>query len=217
MGSSDIRVLLWDNDGVLVDTERIYFETCREALAGLGVDLTEDLYRELYLRDSRGGWHLAEARGVSRSRIDATRDARNRRYAQRLRRETVEVAGAREALVALRPHYRMALVTSSLREPFEAVHRRTGFIEFFDLVLTRETYARSKPDPEPYRLAVDRLGADPGECLVIEDSPRGLAAARAAGIRCWIVPGTFTRGDGFPGAERVLGSVGEVAAALRPA
>jgi beta-phosphoglucomutase-like phosphatase (HAD superfamily) len=81
-------------------------------------------------------------------------------------------------------------------------------------VLTRETYSHSKPHPEPYLTAVERLGANPAGCLVIEDSERGLIAAKAAGLACWVVPSALTRHESFDAADAVLPDLAAVTARL---
>jgi beta-phosphoglucomutase-like phosphatase (HAD superfamily) len=91
------------------------------------------------------------------------------------------------------------------------MHVRTGLPLFFDFILTREDYVLSKPDPEPYRLAMERSGCFPEECLVVEDSERGLRAALAAGIRCIVVPNDLTQGAAFTGAWRILPSCRQIA------
>ena len=75
--------ILWDNDGVLVDTEVLYYEANRQVLAGVGVALTVAMFRELYLKDTIGGWHLAP--GLSAEEIEAKRLERNRVYSELLR------------------------------------------------------------------------------------------------------------------------------------
>ena len=84
------------------------------------------------------------------------------------------------------------------------------------MVLTREQYRRSKPDPEPYLCAVARLGLTPAECLVIEDSERGLRAARAAGIACWVIPSSLTARERFEGASAILPDLTAAMARLLP-
>jgi HAD superfamily hydrolase (TIGR01509 family) len=108
----------------------------------------------------------------------------------------------------------MAIVTSSEPEPFAAAHARAGIRHHFELVLTRDMYALAKPDPEPYALAVARLGVAPDRCLVVEDSERGLRAAKAAGLTCWVVPSTLTRGGRFEGADAILDDFAAVVARL---
>jgi HAD superfamily hydrolase (TIGR01509 family) len=209
-----IKAILWDNDGVLVDTEHLYFEATRRVLATVGVALTEALFHDLFLVQNRGAWHLAEAAGVPEDALARLRADRDALYDALIERDGLVLPGVEAALAQLAPRFRMAIVTSSHQGPFDIVHRRTNLLRFFELVLTREHYQRSKPDPEPYLTALCRTGLSAGECLVIEDSERGLRAAKAAGIACWVIPTALTRGGDFRAADRVLGSVREVAAGL---
>ena len=206
--------IFWDNDGVLVDTERWYFQATREVFAEVGVDLTAELYFEHFLSCSSGAWHLASARGLGEADIATLRRARNERYQGLLEQESITIAGVRETLQALRPHFAMGIVTSSRRAHFETIHRRTGLLEFFDFVLTLEDYARSKPAPDPYLAAIARSGLPGDRCLAIEDAPRGLAAARAAALDCWVIPTELTRPANFSGATRILDKVADVASVL---
>lgn len=200
----EFDAILFDNDGVLVDTEALYFRANREALAGIGVTLDEAAYVELFLRTGRGAWHLAEALGHDGPAIEALRAARDRAYAALVEGAELLMPGAAEAVAALAGRYRLAIVTSSEPEPFARTHARTGLLSHFELVLTRQHYRLSKPDPEPYLCAVDRLGVAPGRCLVIEDSERGLQAAKAAGLCCWVIPSGFTKTGRFDAADAVL-------------
>jgi HAD superfamily hydrolase (TIGR01509 family) len=208
------KAILWDNDGVLVDTERLYFQATREQLSRVGVTLTEADYVEYFLRQSRGAWHLAHALGVSEAETDALRAARDVRYVALIESAPTLLPGVSEALAALAGRFRMAIVTSSQPAPFAAIHRSTGILPHFEFALTRVDYAESKPHPEPYLRAIGKLALAPAECLVIEDSERGLAAARAAGLTCWIVPSQLSQSCRFEGADRVLADLDAVVAAL---
>jgi HAD superfamily hydrolase (TIGR01509 family) len=208
------EAILFDNDGVLVDTEGLYFRANREVLASVGVELDEVAYAELFLREGLGAWHLAEARGLSPDDIEALRAARDRRYFELVESSEIGIPGVAELLPRLAARYRLAIVTSSEPVPFARTHARTGLLAHFELCLTREDYVRSKPDPEPYFLAVARLGLSAGRCLVIEDSERGLRAAKAAGLCCWVVPSRLTAGSDFGAADAVLPDLRAVAARL---
>jgi HAD superfamily hydrolase (TIGR01509 family) len=207
-------VILWDNDGVLVDTERWYFQATREIFAGVGIELTGELYFEYFLSRSGGTSKFASLHGLSDTDIAERQDARNERYRQMLEQERITIAGVRETLARLRPHFVMGIVTSSHRRHFAAIHRRTGLLEFFDFAITREDYAHSKPAPDPYLAAVARSGLPAGRCLAIEDAPRGLLAARAAALDCWVIPTELTRQATFSGAARVLDRITDVSASL---
>jgi HAD superfamily hydrolase (TIGR01509 family) len=205
-----VQAILWDNDGVLVDTEELYYRATREALAELGVELGVADFVELSLRRGQSCFDLALERGDDPERIDATRFRRNARYEELLGAGVPLIDGVAEALRALRGLARMAVVTSTRPEHFALVHARTGIRDAFELVLTKGDYARSKPDPEPYLVAAARLGVTPADCLVVEDSERGLAAATRAGMRCVVIPRGLTAGGDFASAYRVLTAIDEL-------
>jgi beta-phosphoglucomutase-like phosphatase (HAD superfamily) len=71
-------------------------------------------------------------------------------------------------------------------------------------VIGEGDYRYSKPDPEPYQIAVERCGGRVDECLAIEDSERGLRSAKGAGLDCWVIPTSLTAGSDFGGADRVV-------------
>jgi HAD superfamily hydrolase (TIGR01509 family) len=202
--ATPFAAILFDNDGVLVDTEGFYFQANREALARFGVALDRESYVDLFLRASRGAWDRLRERGVGEREIDAARAARDRRYQELLGEGDLLLPGVAAGLAALAGRFRLAIVTSSEPEPFTAVHARAGILHHFELALTREQYEKAKPQPEPYLRAVERLRVPPERCLVVEDSERGLRAAKAAGLACWIVPSELTRGGAFEGADAVL-------------
>jgi len=206
--------ILFDNDGVLVDTEHLYFRANQEALAGVGIDLDAAAYVELFLREGRGAWHLARERGLGPADIDVLRAARDRRYSDMVAGADVLIPGVVDIVPALARRYRLAIVTSSEPGPFARTHARTGLLGHFELVLAQGDYARSKPEPDPYLRAVDRLGVAADRCLVIEDSERGLRAAKAAGLCCWVIPSGLTATGCFDAADAVLDNLAAAAARL---
>ena len=210
------KALLWDHDGVLVDTEELYFQATREAFATAGVLLTEALYREHFLVVGQGAWHLVTARGVDDETLAALKAERNARYAALLAEGDRVIPGVREVLAALAPHFQMAIVTTSRRVNFDIIHRASGIPALFSFVLAREDYVESKPAPEPYLRAVAKIGVPAAECLVIEDSRRGMLAAKAAGLTCWVVPSELTRASSFAEADRRFDSLRALREALLP-
>jgi beta-phosphoglucomutase-like phosphatase (HAD superfamily) len=87
--------------------------------------------------------------------------------------------------------------------------RRHGIRDLLDVVVARDDVRKVKPDPELFLLAASRLGVEPGACLVLEDSPNGMRAALAAGMRCVAVPNALTRSLARPDVDLVLGSLAE--------
>ena len=140
---------------------------------------------------------------VEFGRIDEPRDhlAHVVLFAQVCRNNAIEIKGVIEALVELSQHARMAIVTTAKRADFELIHEKRRIRQFMDFVLVREDYECAKPHPEPYLTGLKRFGAAKEETLVVEDSPRGLKSAVAAGIDCAIVRNDFTHSPDFSEAS----------------
>jgi HAD superfamily hydrolase (TIGR01509 family) len=205
-----IKAILWDNDGVLVDTERLYFEATRRVMAEGGANLSEQAFVEFFMVRSTGAWHLAVERGLPETEIPALKERRNALYSTLLAQSDLLIEGAAETVRALAPRYRMAVVTSSKRDHFDLIHRNTGLADCFAFTLCAGDYTRYKPDPEPYALAAEKTGFRAGECLAVEDSERGLASASAAGVPCVVIPNGLSRNGRFAGAVRVLRNIREL-------
>ena len=182
MSEPPARAIFWDNDGVLVDTEPIFYEVTSEVLARHGVALSDEQFVDLSLRQGRSLFDLASERGVGPEEIEKSKLERNARYLARLSEGVPLLDGVRETIEALSGELPMAVVTSSHRDDFEAIHRPHTLLEHFEFVLANGDYPRHKPNPDPYQLAAERLGLAPAECLVVEDSER--APLRCRGVPC---------------------------------
>jgi HAD superfamily hydrolase (TIGR01509 family) len=202
--------VLWDNDGVLVDTEGLYFRATKIVLAKVDVLLTAQQFKQISLRDGMSTFKLAEERGIGGDEVARLRRERDRVFSDFLRAECPVIPGAKEALRALHGKVRMGVVTSSSREHFEIAHARSGLTEYMDFILTREDYEQTKPHPEPYLTAIRRHGLDRSKCIVVEDSERGLAAATAAGLNCLVVLSELTADGEFRTARKVLTDISAV-------
>jgi len=202
--------ILWDNDGVLVNTEGLYFQACQSVLRTVGVDLTVDQFKEISLRCGESTLRLASEAGLREDEVARLRKARNRLYADLLRAQSCVVEGAQETLDALYGRVRMGVVTGSRRDHFDIIHAQSGLLKYMDFIITHEEYRNSKPHPEPYLTAVTRYGLQPDQCIVVEDSERGLTAAGAAGLACLIVLSEWTKDGDFSAARKVLESIREV-------
>lgn len=208
------KYILFDHDGVLVDTERWYCLAAERALADVGLALD----RTRYLSDMTRGlgtWAQVRAAGVDEPTIARLREARDDYYQDYLRTQSIEIEGVVDALAELSEHARLAIVTTSKRADFDLIHEQRGILGFMDFVLVRDDYERAKPDPEPYLLGLRRFSAPRAETLVVEDSARGLRSAVAAGIDCAVVHNEFTGGGDFSGALCRLQTLGELVDLVR--
>ncbi|KQR17876.1 HAD family phosphatase [Cellulomonas sp. Leaf334] len=203
------KFILFDNDGVLVDTEPLYYAAGERALAEVGVTLDKEQYL-LDMAHGVGAWAQARAAGIDDDTIDRLRVIRNAYYQEHLRTGPIEIDGVVAALADLSPYVRMAIVTTSKRADFDLIHRGRRIVQHMDFVLVRGNYTRAKPDPDPYLTALRRFGADQDEALVVEDSSRGLRSAVAAGIDCAVVENEFTRSQDFSQATHRIRSLAEL-------
>ncbi|WP_018352395.1 HAD family hydrolase [Longispora albida] len=200
------KYVLFDHDGVLVDTEHWYYKAGERALADIGFTLDKDQY----LQDMNQGlatWAQARAAGVGEETISRQRVVRDAYYQEYPRTEAIEIEGVLETLAELSEHVRMAIVTTSKCADFEVIHEKRGIRKFMDFVLVREDYQLAKPHPEPYLTALNRFGATRKEALVVEDSLRGLNSAVAAGIDCAIVHNDFTKSHDFSQASHRIATL----------
>jgi beta-phosphoglucomutase-like phosphatase (HAD superfamily) len=187
-----IKAVLFDNDGVLIDSESVFFDYTRDALATAGIGLHPAYWARHYLGNGLKSMEVAESLGLPRSIANKVIEERNRRFMARLQEGFVPITCVPETLSALRSLVQMALVTGSPRDKVLLAHQQTALLSLFDCIITSDDYTHSKPHPAPYFAAMDQLGVDPAECLAVEDSPRGLNAAHAAGIRCLLIPTPLT-------------------------
>lgn len=200
------KYILWDHDGVLVNTERWFFRANQRALFEEGISISEDEYMR-FMQSGVSVWTLATEKGIGDARVSEGRARRNRYYQEYLLTENIEIHGVIDVLENLRRNFSMAIVTASRREDFDLIHHSRSILNYMDFCLTSGDYVKSKPFPDPYLAAVERFGASPDECVAVEDSSRGLKSAVAAGIDCVIIKHEFTQSHDFTSAFRIVDSI----------
>jgi HAD superfamily hydrolase (TIGR01509 family) len=208
------KYILFDHDGVLVDTEFWYFRAAERSLADLGFTLDKDLYVRDMSRGA-GSWAQAKVAGLDEESISRARVARDAYYQASLRTQAIEIEGVVETLAELSQYVRMAIVTTSKRVDFDLIHEKRQIRRFMDFVLMREDYEHPKPHPEPYVTGLTRFRAAREETLIVEDSLRGLNSAVAAGIDCAIVHNDFTAAHDFSQARYRLRQLSELVDIVR--
>ena len=200
------KYLLFDNDGVLVETEPYYYQANVKALAEFGLELDFDVYMEIM---ARGGtaWELAQREGISKEKIDAKRRQRDVYYQEFIQTQNIEIAGVVDVLKELSKNYKMGIVTTSRRVDFDLVHNNLDIVKYMDFTLCVEEYPRSKPYPDPYLAGMKKFNATKEECLIIEDSQRGLTSAVNAEIECVVIKNEFTATHDFSKASYKIDSI----------
>jgi HAD superfamily hydrolase (TIGR01509 family) len=188
-GGSAIEAVIFDLDGVIVDSEIWWDEARREFAARRGRSWSEADRAAVMGANSRQ-WsatmrerlHLDEPdRQIERAIVEAV--------VERYRREGAPIIpGAVEAVRRIARAWPTAVASSAHGEVIDAALEATGLTGVFRVVVSSDEVDRGKPEPDVYLEAARRLGVDPRRCLVVEDSLNGVKAAKAAGMTCVLIP-----------------------------
>jgi beta-phosphoglucomutase len=198
--------IIFDMDGVVLDSLPTHLTTWQQTLAPLGIEMTaDDLYPLEGIPTERTAQRLTELfLGQPCSDEQARRLAGTKRAIFREIFEPTLVPGIAPLLHDLHGRgYRLGLVTGSARSVVDESLTPTGLADLFEVIVTGDQVSRGKPAPEPYLTAADRLGLPPAECLVVENAPLGIRSAQAAGMRCVALETTLPA-DRLPPTDRVF-------------
>jgi len=209
--------IIFDMDGVLVDSEALGMEAMRRVMARQGVTYTEADNNEFL-----GSTTLEECRVLkARYRLGADESELTREYVEILvelsRERRRPMPGVPDVLVELRgAGYRMALASSAEPMVIDTNLRALGLGGFFAAVVSGTEVARGKPAPDIFLETAKRLGLAAPGCLVVEDSRNGLLAAKAAGMACAVVPCASTCHQDFREADHLLRALLDLLALVPP-
>ena len=204
-----IKACVFDMDGVLIDTEPVWRRVERDVFRRVGIELTDAQLRETWgmrIEEVVDFWYHARPwdgirpRAVQREIVRAMVD--------HVRNEGVPLPGAVDAVSTAREAgLRVGIASSSSHELIEAVIRRLDMAQLIDAVCTADDEKLGKPDPAVYMSAARLLGAKPGECIAVEDSPAGVRSAKAAGMVCIAVMTDAVSRDDIKDADVQLDSL----------
>ncbi|MCY4482796.1 MAG: HAD-IA family hydrolase [Spirochaetaceae bacterium] len=202
-----LRALIFDFDGLIVDTETPWFALVRDAYRRHGCELPAEVWRQFVGTHRHPLEHLQQVVGP-----DFDMAAERAALIAGDTRDGLPPCAGVEQLVAAAGGAGLALgvASSSSRERVEGQLRRIGLRDAFDAVRCRGENLRSKPAPDIYLAALEDLAISASQAVVFEDSPIGTQAAKAAGIYTVAVPNDVTRGWPFDHADRVIDSLAGV-------
>jgi HAD superfamily hydrolase (TIGR01509 family) len=195
--------LIFDMDGLMIDSERLYFAAEREMAAQYGKTLRdEQLWPLMGRKPIESLRMLREILQLETSPEDLFA-WRNRLMREKMRRDLGAMPGLHEILEAFNGRLKLAVATGAQQEFLDIALDTLRMREYFDVLQTADGLERGKPDPEIYLLACRGLGLPPAACVVLEDAQNGVLAGRAAGCPVIAVPNDFTRGQDFSKADWV--------------
>lgn len=199
---------IFDMDGVLVDSEPLHIESYVRAFDEYGTDLSHEHYRQ---KIALGHHSVPELFSELDGNMDCWHEL-SKRKAELLKELIAEklklMPGIVELLKILRESdIPVALATSAGRSSLELIMEKFDLRPYFKIIITWEDVGAIKPDPQAYIVAAQRLGVKPKECVVFEDSPRGVLAAHRAGAKCIAIPTSTTYDGDFSRADLMIDSL----------
>ncbi len=206
-----MRALIFDFDGLILDTEVPVYEAWREVYADHGHDLPVAKWSVCVGSGENVLDPCADLAELTGKPVDgAALRERTRACVDRRLAGSRPMPGVVELLDEARSREMRIAIASSSDLAWVGGHiRRMGIADRFECIRTRDDVARTKPAPDLFLAALDGLGVEARDALVLEDSPNGIRAAAAAGIPCVAVPNRITRGLDLSGALRILDSMTE--------
>lgn len=206
-----LRAIIFDFDGVIADTEPCHLRAFQRVLSGEGIDLTErDYYRTYLGMDDRECFRSILARHGRRAgarKLSALIRAKSRLFTTSVRSELSFTPGAIAFVKKASRSYPLAIASGALHREIVMILNAGGIADAFPVIIGAEDIRKGKPDPEGFLSALRGINAHlrsrgravapagPGECLVIEDSPFGIEAARRAGMPCLALATSYDEGD----------------------
>lgn len=209
-----IRALIFDFDGLILDTETPEYEAWTEIYAAFGCELPLSLWIDSIGRGQEQITfdpyeYLSRVSGIAVDR-EVIRTRRRKLFHERILAEPLRPGVLAYLTHARARNLRIAVASSSDRAWVEGHLERLGILPIFDLTRCSDDVTRTKPDPELYQSALDGLGVVAGEAVAFEDSPNGVQAARAAGIYTVAVPNALTAKLDLSHASHRIASMSEM-------
>jgi HAD superfamily hydrolase (TIGR01509 family) len=210
------KAIIFDHDGVMVDTEPLHSQAWIEVLNTHGA--TPELYESGLVHKAgitiEENWDILKSKYNLKEDTDLLEEQRGRIYIKLLR-QAKPMLGLEELLHTLRSEkqggdLKIAIGSSSNREYIEMAVRNFGFADDFDLIVSGQEVPRGKPAPDIYQKAARELGVSPENCLVLEDTSAGVIAAKSAGMQVIAIPNDYTKGYDFSNADKVVTSLEQV-------
>jgi len=190
------QALIFDMDGVIVDTEALHAEAKRTAFESYQIEVPENLYAEFRGRsDEDMVEHVVKEYGaVQLSAAEVLKYKHD--IFRTLHQKIVPVEGVLEFIRLARSHFdKLAVTTSATKDNQEFTFEKFGLQPFFDIVVTAKEIRQTKPHPEPYLITARQLGLNPASCMVIEDSKNGILSAKAAGCVVVAITTSFSKSE----------------------
>jgi HAD superfamily hydrolase (TIGR01509 family) len=205
-----IKAIIFDMDGVIVDSEPINYEINRITFEKAGVKISKKEFIEEWVVKGTGSREAIKRHDVRMS-YENLQKIKKKIYLDVLKREVKLKPSAKETIINLHKKYKMALASHAHKYNVNIIVKKFRLNKFFQIILSKQNVNKGKPDPEIFLKAAKKLKVKPEECLVIEDTEKGIIAAKRAGMTCIAIPDIWTKKyNDFSKADLVVDNLREI-------
>ncbi len=201
------KAVLWDMDGVIADSNWFHFAAWQETFAKRGINFTKEDFTKHF--GTRNDFIIRKVlgKGLPEEDIETIVQEKETSFRHKAKSNIKPLPGVMKLLNTIKKgNFKLALVSSAPKENIDLLSSELKLEEYFNSIVSGREVPQSKPNPQIYLLAAERLGTQPENCIVIEDSPPGVKAAKAAGMRCLAVANTHSKEE-LKGADKVVNSL----------
>jgi len=205
-----IKAVIFDMDGVIVDSEPINYEVIRIAFEKAGVKISKKEFIEEWVVKGTGSREAIKRHDIKMS-LEDLQKIKKKIYLDVLKRKVKLKPDAKRTIINLHKKYKLALASQGHRYNVDIIVKKFKLSKFFQAIIGKQDVNKGKPNPEIFLKASKELKVKPEECLVIEDTEKGIIAAKRAGMICIAVPDSWTkRYNDFLKADLVVNLLGEI-------
>jgi len=203
--------VLWDLDGILIDTGQLHYAAWVDTLSATGHAFAPETFRSTFGMNNRGVLSVVLGREPTAAELRNLADRKEALFRERIAGAVEPLPGVRQWLAWLQTAgWRQAVASSAPAQNIDVMVDAGGVRHFFHALVSGEKMP-GKPNPDVFLEAARQVGAPPGRCVVVEDAVAGVAAAKAAGMRCLAVTNT-NPAERLAAADLILDSLADVPA-----
>lgn len=206
-----LEAVIFDVDGLIIDSEPLHLQAYNDILENYGIKISENEYSKIVGNKTEIILKYIKTKYSINESIDVLLSLKNSRYQNLKKNNTVPRDGVLDLITKIySKQYKLAIATSSNRKETNDVLSFLELTDKFDIVVSEDDVNYVKPNPEIFNFISNKLNISASNCVVLEDSERGIMAAKLAKMKCIAVPNSITKNNDFSSADIVVENFNQI-------